>query len=59
MASEINKRIAKDVLGGLDIGSLVGKKIAFYGAMGMRTFNLIDIDVSKVTIVPFEIKVLE
>ncbi|MBK8047330.1 MAG: DUF2291 domain-containing protein [Anaerolineales bacterium] len=59
VASEINKRVARDVLGGLDIAALVGKQIAFYGAMGIRTFNLIDIDLSNVTIVPFEIKVLE
>jgi predicted lipoprotein len=59
VAAELNKRVATDVLGKLDIAALEGKRIAFYGAMGIRTFNLIDIDVSTVTVVPIQIEVLE
>lgn len=59
VASELNKRIASEVLGGLDVGLLEGKRIAFHGAMGIRTFNLIDIDVSTITVVPIQIEVLE
>lgn len=59
VASELNKRIASEVLGGLDVAALEGKRIAFYGALGIRTFNLIDIDVSTLTVVPIQIEVLE
>ena len=59
VASELNKRIAGDVLGELDVSALEGKRIAFFGAMGIRTFNLIDIDVSTITVVPIQIEVLE
>jgi predicted lipoprotein len=59
VASELNKRVASEVLGGLDVAALEGKRIAFYGALGIRTFNLLDIDVSALTVVPIQIKVLE
>jgi predicted lipoprotein len=59
VASELNKRIAGDVLQGLDASSLAGKRIAFYGAMGIRTFNLLDIDLGTVTIIPIQIEVVE
>lgn len=59
VGSELNKRIASEVLGGLDVAALAGKRIAFYGALGIRTFNLIDIDVSTLTVVPIQIEVLE
>ncbi|MBE2241077.1 MAG: DUF2291 domain-containing protein [Caldilineaceae bacterium] len=59
VGSELNKRVASEVLGGLDVGALEGKRISFYGAMGIRTFNLIDIDVSTLTVVPIQIEVLE
>ena len=59
VGSELNKRVASEVLGALDVGALEGKRIAFYGAMGIRTFNLIDIDVSTLTVVPIQIEVLE
>lgn len=59
VASELNKRIASEVLGGLDVATLEGKRIAFYGALGIRTFNLIDIDVSALTVVPIQIEVVE
>jgi predicted lipoprotein len=59
VASELNKRIASEVLGGLDVAALEGKRITFYGALGIRTFNLIDIDVSTLTVVPIQIEVVE
>jgi predicted lipoprotein len=59
VASELNKLIVNEVLGGVDVGSLVGKTIEFTGAFGIRTFNLIDIDLSQVTIVPVTLKVVE
>jgi len=55
-ATEINKRVLATVLGGIDKDSLVGKSIAFKGAFTIRTFNLIQIDVSKINIVPVEIE---
>lgn len=54
-ASEINKRVLATVLGGIDKGSLVGKTISFKGAFTIRTFNLLQIDVSQINIVPVEI----
>jgi predicted lipoprotein len=59
VASELNKLIVKQVLGGVDLATLVGKTISFTGAIGIRTFNLIDIDLSKVTIVPVSIEVMD
>ena len=59
VAAELNKRIAGEVLGGLDAAALEGQRIAFHGALGIRTFNLIDIDVSALTVVPIQIEVLE
>lgn len=59
VASELNKRIAGEVLGEVEIAGLAGKQIAFYGAMGIRTFNLIDIDLSTITVVPIQIEVVE
>ena len=59
VGSELNKRIASEVLGGLDVATLEGKRITFYGALGIRTFNLIDIDVSTLTVVPIQVEVVE
>lgn len=59
VASELNKRVASEVLGALDVSTLEGKQIAFFGAMGIRTFNLIDIDVNVITVVPIRIEVVE
>jgi len=58
-ASEINKRILATVLGGIDRDNLVGKTISFKGAFTIRTFNLIQIDVKELRIVPVEIKLGE
>jgi len=55
--AEINKRIIAKVLTPLNKDQLQGKTITFYGALTIRTFNLINIDLKKVTIVPIKIEV--
>ena len=57
VAAEINKRILTEVLGNLDKENLMGKKITFMGAFNIRTFNLVQIDISEISIVPVEIVV--
>jgi predicted lipoprotein len=59
VASEINKRVISQVLGDIDKNSLMGKTISFMGAFNIRTFNLIQIDVKEIKIVPVEIKLGE
>ena len=58
-ATEINKRVLSTVLGGIDRDSLVGKTISLKGAFTIRTFNLIQIDVNQISIVPVEIELGE
>jgi len=58
-ASEINKRILTTVLSSIDRNNLVGKTISFKGAFTIRTFNLIQIDVKELRIVPVEIELGE
>jgi predicted lipoprotein len=58
-ASEINKRVLSTVLGGIDRNSLIGKTISFKGAFNIRTFNLIQIDVKEIRLVPVEIELGE
>lgn len=58
VASEINKRIVTDVIGGVDTGTLVGSTMSFSGTFGIRTFNLVTIDLSTVTIVPVSLEVV-
>ena len=53
-ATEINKRVLTDVLDVIDRENLVGKTISLKGAFTIRTFNLIQIDVSELNIVPIE-----
>ena len=57
VGAEINKRVVSTAYTGLDKAQLVGKTVTFYGAMTIRTFNLVNIDLSKVTIVPVKIEV--
>lgn len=52
VASEINKRVVAEILQPIDKENLMGKKVEFYGAFTIRTFNLITIDLSQVSIVP-------
>jgi predicted lipoprotein len=58
-ATEINKRVLATVLGGIDRDNLAGKTISFKGAFTIRTFNLIQIDVNEISIVPVEIELGE
>ncbi|MBN2003845.1 MAG: DUF2291 family protein [Anaerolineae bacterium] len=55
VSSEINKRVLTAVLDGIDKNALVGKTVSFKGAFTIRTFNLLQIDVSKINLVPVEI----
>ncbi len=57
--SEINKRILATTLAGIDREDLVGKTISFTGAFTIRTFNLLQIDVSEIPIVPVEFELGE
>ncbi len=58
-ASEINKRVLTTVLGDIDRDNLAGKTITFMGAFTIRTFNLIQIDVTEIRIVPVEVQLGE
>lgn len=55
-ATEINKRVLATVLDGIDRDNLVGKTVSFKGAFTIRTFNLLQIDVKEIRIVPVEIE---
>lgn len=58
-ATEINRRVLTTVLDDIDRENLVGKPISFKGAFTIRTFNLLDIDVNEIPIVPVEIELGE
>jgi predicted lipoprotein len=55
-ATEINKRILGTILADLDRDNLVGKSVTFKGAYMIRTFNLLNIDMSEISIVPVELE---
>jgi predicted lipoprotein len=59
VTSEINNRVASQVLGSLDKNNLLGKTISFQGAFTIRTFNLIQIDLKEIKVVPIQIKLGE
>lgn len=59
VANEINKRINVEVLEPLDEANLVGKTVEFVGAIGIRTFNLVNINLSTLTVVPVSLQVVE
>ncbi len=56
VASEINNRVSA-LLAAVDVASLEGKPVTVYGAMTIRTFNLVQIDVRTVHIVPIAVEV--
>ena len=58
-ATEINKRVLSTVLGDIDRENLIGKPVSFKGAFTIRTFNLLQIDVKEIRIVPVEIELGE
>jgi predicted lipoprotein len=53
-ATEINKRVLVTVLDNIDRENLIGKTISFKGAFTIRTFNLLQIDMKEINIVPVE-----
>lgn len=58
VGAEINRRVISQAYGSVDDKEqLVGKTITFWGAMTVRTFNLVNIDLNKVTIVPVRVEV--
>lgn len=57
--TEINKRVLSTVLDDIDRDNLVDKTISFKGAFTIRTFNLLQIDVKEIYIVPVEIELGE
>jgi predicted lipoprotein len=59
VAAEMNKRVLNEALASLDKDQLVGKTVSFSGAMTIRTFNLVNIDLKKITIVPVKLEVKE
>jgi predicted lipoprotein len=54
VAAEINKRVLQG-LKGLDADSLLGQHVSLHGAMTIRTFNLTQIDVSELMVVPLDV----
>lgn len=52
VSNELNSRVLKGILSDLDRDSLLGKKVTFKGAFTMRTFNLIQIPLKEIKIVP-------
>ena len=57
VAKEINTRVIDVVLGDLNRDNLAGVTISFTGAFIIRTFNLVNIDVTEIFIVPVEVEV--
>ena len=57
VGAEINKRVINQAYPSVDKDQLVGKTVAFTGAMTIRTFNLVNIDLTKITIVPVKVEV--
>jgi len=57
--SEINQRILTQVLEPLDRNNLLGKTISFTGAFSIRTFNMIQINIQKINIIPIQVKLGE
>jgi predicted lipoprotein len=55
VASEINSRVGA-MVATIDPASLDGRPLTVYGAMTIRTFNVVQIDVSSVHIVPIAVE---
>ncbi|MFW6313752.1 MAG: DUF2291 family protein, partial [Spirochaetota bacterium] len=52
VAAVINRKIIAEILEPLDVDSLPGREIQFRGAFSIRTFNLVEIDLSAVYVIP-------
>jgi len=57
VGQELNKRVLTGVVGDLDMENLAGKTISFMGAFNIRTFNLPQIELQEISIVPVEMSV--
>ena len=57
VGAEINRRVISQAYASVDKEQIVGKTITFWGAMTIRTFNLVNINLSKITIVPVKVEV--
>lgn len=57
VASELNKRVNAEVLSTLNKDALQGKTVSFVGSFMIRTFNLININLSEIKIVPVRLTV--
>ncbi len=57
VGGEMNKRAIAHAYASVDPEQLLGKTIAFTGAMTIRTFNLVNIDLKKITITPITVEV--
>ena len=57
--SEINQRILTQVLDPLDRNNLLGKTVSFTGAFSIRTFNMVNINIQKINIIPIQVKLGE
>jgi predicted lipoprotein len=58
-ATEINNRVLSTVLADIDRERLADKNISFKGAFTIRTFNLLNIDLKEIRIIPVEIQLGE
>lgn len=52
VSRELNKRVAEDVIGDVDLTTLAGQTINFTGVFTIRTTNQTNIDLSEITIAP-------
>ncbi|MCB0045485.1 MAG: DUF2291 domain-containing protein [Caldilineaceae bacterium] len=52
VAKELNKRVADDVIGDMDLTNLQGKQVDFDGTFSVSITNQTNIDLSEITIAP-------
>jgi predicted lipoprotein len=57
VSRELNKRVAAEIVNGLDPATLVGKTVSFTGVYAISTTNQTNIDLSTVTITPVAIEI--
>jgi predicted lipoprotein len=58
VAAAINSRINTQVLEPLIKEELEGKRVAFYGAFAIRTFNLVQLDLQQIIVTPTHLRVI-
>lgn len=57
VSKELNSRVSRDVLAGLDPATLAGKRVSFVGAFTISVMNQTNIDLSQITVTPVELTV--